>query len=98
MGVAHIDEDGRQPHDLDPVAETRAKKRAVKWATGGGVSPFRTEDWPVGVARDCHLTTVRGSLKGMVTARLSTTDAHFGFRQSPLGQRAAAVASAIARP
>lgn len=40
-GVAHIDEGGRNLQDLDLVAETRAKKRAVKWAAGGGIRPFR---------------------------------------------------------
>lgn len=43
-GVAHIDEGGRKPHDLDLIAETRAKKRAVKWAAGGGIRPFREEN------------------------------------------------------
>lgn len=43
-GVAHIDEGGRTPQDLDLVAETRAKKRSVKWATGGGSRPFTGEN------------------------------------------------------
>jgi len=38
IGVCSIDEDGTEKWDIDMKAETRAKKRAVKWATGGGAS------------------------------------------------------------
>lgn len=37
VGDAHIDESGNEKWDLDRLAETRAKKRAVKWSTGGGL-------------------------------------------------------------
>lgn len=39
-GFASIEEDGIDAHNLDLQAETRAKKRAVKWATGGGIEAF----------------------------------------------------------
>lgn len=43
VGDARIDEKGKNHNkwDLERKAETRAKKRAVKWATGGGVEAFR---------------------------------------------------------
>jgi len=34
---AHVNEDNVAPEDLDEMAETRAKKRAVKWASAGGL-------------------------------------------------------------
>lgn len=37
---AHIDESNVQKWDLNRMAETRAKKRATKWATGGGIEAF----------------------------------------------------------
>lgn len=40
VGDAHIKESGRNREDLERLAETRAKKRAVKWATGGGLQAF----------------------------------------------------------
>lgn len=40
VGDAHIDEDGKDKWDLERLAETRAKKRAVKWSTAGGVKAF----------------------------------------------------------
>lgn len=43
VGDARIDEEGKNHDkwDLERKAETRAKKRAVKWATGGGIEAFR---------------------------------------------------------
>lgn len=40
VGDAHIDESNTSAWDLERLAETRAKKRAVKWATGGGIQAF----------------------------------------------------------
>ena len=37
VGDCHIDEQGKSKWDLERQAETRAKKRAVKWAAAGGV-------------------------------------------------------------
>jgi hypothetical protein len=37
---AHVDENNVDKWDLNRMAETRAKKRAVKWATGGGIQAF----------------------------------------------------------
>lgn len=34
---SHTDESNVDKWDLNRMAETRAKKRAVKWATGGGI-------------------------------------------------------------
>jgi len=41
VGDCHIDEQGKNKWDLERMAETRAKKRAVKWASGGGLEVFR---------------------------------------------------------
>lgn len=43
VGDAHIKEPGNNRDDLERLAETRAKKRAVKWATGGGLQAFMEE-------------------------------------------------------
>jgi len=40
VGDAHIKEPGNNRDDLERLAETRAKKRAVKWSTGAGLQPF----------------------------------------------------------
>jgi len=40
VGDCHINESGKSKVDLNRMAETRAKKRAVKWATAGGIEPF----------------------------------------------------------
>lgn len=40
VGDAHINESNTSKWDLERLAETRAKKRAVKWATGGGIQAF----------------------------------------------------------
>lgn len=37
VGDCHIDEQGKSKWDLERQAETRAKKRAVKWAAAGGI-------------------------------------------------------------
>lgn len=37
VGDAHIDESGNEKWDLERLAETRAKKRAVKWSSAGGL-------------------------------------------------------------
>jgi len=37
VGDAHIKEQGNNREDLERLAETRAKKRCVKWVTGGGI-------------------------------------------------------------
>jgi len=37
IGDCHIDEQGKNKWDLDRQSETRAKKRAVKWCTAGGI-------------------------------------------------------------
>jgi len=37
VGDCHIDEQGKSKWDLERQAETRAKKRAVKWASSGGI-------------------------------------------------------------
>lgn len=44
VGDCHIDEKGKEKWDLERMAETRAKKRAVKWASGGGLALFRGND------------------------------------------------------
>jgi hypothetical protein len=41
VGDCHIDEEGKDPVDLERMAETRAKKRAVKWASAGGIDAIR---------------------------------------------------------
>jgi len=41
VGDCHIDEDGKEAVDLERMAETRAKKRAVKWASAGGIDAIR---------------------------------------------------------
>lgn len=40
VGDAHIDESGKNKWDLERLAETRAKKRCIKWSTGGGIQAF----------------------------------------------------------
>jgi hypothetical protein len=40
VGDAHIKEPGNNRDDLERLAETRAKKRAVKWSAGAGLQPF----------------------------------------------------------
>lgn len=37
VGDCHIDESGKSKWDLERQAETRAKKRAVKWTSAGGI-------------------------------------------------------------
>jgi len=37
VGDCHIDEQGKSKWDLERQAETRAKKRCVKWASSGGI-------------------------------------------------------------
>jgi len=37
VGDCHIDESGKDKWDLERMAETRAKKRCVKWASSGGI-------------------------------------------------------------
>jgi len=44
VGDAHIDESGNEKWDLERLAETRAKKRAVKWATGGGLEAIAQDE------------------------------------------------------
>lgn len=41
---AHVDEDNVSMDGIDEMAETRAKKRAVKWATGGGLEAVLETD------------------------------------------------------
>jgi hypothetical protein len=41
VGDCHIEEDGKEAKDLERMAETRAKKRAVKWASAGGIDAIR---------------------------------------------------------
>lgn len=40
VGDAHIDEQGKNKWDLERLAETRAKKRCVKWSSAGGIAAF----------------------------------------------------------
>jgi len=40
VGDCHIEEAHKSKKDLNRMAETRAKKRSVKWATAGGIEPF----------------------------------------------------------
>ena len=42
VGDCHIDESGKNKWDLERQAETRAKKRAVKWASSGGIEALET--------------------------------------------------------
>jgi len=42
VGDCHIDESGKDKWDLERQAETRAKKRAVKWASSGGIEALET--------------------------------------------------------
>jgi len=42
VGDCHIDENGKDKWDLERQAETRAKKRAVKWASSGGIEALET--------------------------------------------------------
>jgi len=37
VGDCHIDESGKGPEDLERQAETRSKKRSVKWSSSGGI-------------------------------------------------------------
>jgi len=41
VGDCHIEEQGKNKEDLERMAETRAKKRAVKWASAGGVEAIK---------------------------------------------------------
>jgi len=41
VGDCHIEEQGKNKEDLERMAETRAKKRSVKWASAGGVEAIR---------------------------------------------------------
>jgi hypothetical protein len=43
---AHVEESNVKKWDLNRMAETRAKKRAVKWATGGGLLAMFADDGP----------------------------------------------------
>lgn len=40
VGDAHINEQGKDEWDLERLAETRAKKRSVKWSSAGGIAAF----------------------------------------------------------
>jgi len=44
VGDAHIKESGNNREDLERLAETRAKKRAVKWSAAGGLTPFMEDN------------------------------------------------------
>jgi len=43
VGDCHIEEAHKSKKDLNRMAETRAKKRSVKWSTAGGIEPFISE-------------------------------------------------------